>query len=180
MVIAINAVMFVAEMVGGQLADSRALQADALDFLGDTLTYGLSLAVIGRGLRLRASAAMFKALTLLVMGLGVAFATLWSFFVLNQPAAPVMGSLAVAALAANLASLALLAAYRHGDANVRSVWLCSRNDAFGNIAVMAAAGAVWLSGSPWPDLVVALLMASLFVNSAVKIFRQALAEWRTV
>ena len=175
-VIAINALMFVVEMLAGALARSRALQADALDFLGDTLTYGLSLAVIGKPLKTRARAAVLKGLSLLFMGLWVLGATIWSIFVLGRPVAPVMGGIALLALAANLVSVWLLLPWKDGDANVRSVWLCSRNDAIGNVGVMIAAALVWLTGSPWPDLAFALVMAGLFTSSAVRILRQAGAE----
>ena len=134
-VIAINAVMFVVEMVMGHLAGSRALQADALDFLGDTLTYGISLAVIGASLRIRATAALAKGFSLLAMGLWVFGSTVYSIFILGTPQAGVMGIVGFLALLANVASVLLLINYKDGDANVRSVWLCSRNDAIGNVAV---------------------------------------------
>ena len=175
-VIAINAVMFAVEMAAGALAGSQALKADALDFLGDTITYTLSLYVIGRSVRARASAALFKGLGLALMGLWVFGSTLWQVFVLDQPDAPVMGAVGFLALAANLASVFVLMAYRDGDANVRSVWVCSRNDAIGNVAVIGAAGLVALTGSAWPDLVVAALMAGLFLWSAAQIIRLALDE----
>ena len=138
-VIALNASMFAVEMIGGALAGSRALQADALDFLGDTLTYGMSLAVIGLSLRVRATAALIKGVTLAAMGLWVLGTTVWHVFVLGTPRADVMGLIAFLALAANVASVLILVKYKDGDANVRSVWLCSRNDAIANIAVMLAA-----------------------------------------
>jgi Co/Zn/Cd efflux system component len=175
-VIAINASMFVIEMAAGALAGSQALQADALDFLGDTLTYGISLFVIGMSLRVRATAALFKGLSLGAMGLWVFGSTLWQVFVLGVPNAPVMGAVGFLALAANVASVLILLRWRDGDANVRSVWLCSRNDAIGNLAVIGAAGGVWLTATPWPDLVVAGLMAALFLWSALQIIRQALEE----
>jgi len=175
-VIAINAVMFVVEMTAGAIAGSQALQADALDFLGDTLTYGISLFVIGMSLRVRATAALFKGLSLGAMGLWVFGSTLWQVFVLGVPNAPVMGAVGFLALAANVASVLVLLRWRDGDANVRSVWLCSRNDAIGNVAVIGAAGGVWLTATPWPDLVVAGLMAALFLWSALQIIRQALEE----
>ncbi|WP_040650510.1 cation transporter [Roseovarius sp. 217] len=178
MVIAINATMFGVEMVAGQAAQSQALKADALDFLGDALTYGLSLAVIGMSMRVRATAALFKGLSLMAMGLWVLGTTVYRVFYLGVPEAGIMGSIGFLALAANVASVLLLMAYKDGDANVRSVWLCSRNDAIGNVAVMVAALAVWGAGSGWPDLIVAGLMASLFVNSAQQIIRQALDERR--
>lgn len=177
-VIALNAAMFVIEMITGYLAGSRALQADALDFLGDTLTYGISLAVIGSSLRVRATAALAKGISLLVMGLWVFGSTIYSVFVLGVPEAHVMGVVGFLALLANLASVLLLVSYKDGDANVRSVWLCSRNDAVGNVAVMIAAVGVWGTSTGWPDLIVAGLMATLFISSAVQILAQATREWR--
>ena len=177
-VIALNASMFAVEMVGGAMAGSQALQADALDFLGDTLTYGMSLAVIGLSLRVRATAALIKGATLALMGLWVLGATVWHVFVLGTPRAEVMGLIGFLALAANVASVLILIKYKDGDANVRSVWLCSRNDAIGNIAVMLAALGVWGTATGWPDVIVAAILASLFLNSASKILRQALDEWR--
>ncbi len=178
LVIALNAAMFVVEMVAGQAAGSKALQADALDFFGDAVTYGLSLAVIGAPLRTRALAALFKGASLFLMGVGVAATTLYQVFVVGVPQASVMGSVGFLALAANLASVFLLVRYKDGDANVRSVWLCSRNDAIGNVAVILAALGVWGTATAWPDLVVAGLMASLFLSSAFQILMQALQEYR--
>lgn len=175
-VIAINAAMFGVETAGGMLAGSQALRADALDFLGDAFTYGLSLAVIGSPLLWRARAALFKGASLAVMGLWVLASTAYQVLVLGVPAPEVMGMIGLLALAANLTSVLLLLRYRDGDANVRSVWLCSRNDAIGNVAVMLAAGLVALSGSAWPDLVVAALLAALFLRSALLITRQAILE----
>ncbi len=178
-VIAINAVMFAVEMVAGHLAGSQALQADALDFLGDTLTYGLSMAVIGASLRVRAYAALIKGLSLLAMGLWVFGTTIYTVFLLGVPQAQVMGAIGFLALAANVTSVLLLVKYKDGDANVRSVWLCSRNDAIGNVAVMLAALAVWGTQTGWPDVIVAALMAGLFTWSAVQILAQAVGEWRS-
>jgi Co/Zn/Cd efflux system component len=177
-VIVINASMYVVEMGAGVLAGSQALQADALDFMGDTLTYGLSLAVIGLSLRVRATAAIIKGFTLALMGLWVFGSTVWHSFVLGMPRAEVMGLIALLALAANLASVLILIKYKDGDANVRSVWLCSRNDAIGNVAVMLAALGVWGAASRWPDVLVAIVLAFLFLHSATKVLRQALEEWR--
>jgi len=176
LVIAINASMFLVEMTAGALAGSQALQADALDFLGDTLTYGISLLVIGRPLATRATAALVKGLSLGAMGLWVFAATAYQVLVLGVPDAGVMGVVGFLALAANVASVLILLRYKDGDANVRSVWLCSRNDAIGNVAVMAAALAVFATGTAWPDLVVAAAMAGLFLWSARAIIVQALAE----
>ena len=178
LVIAINALMFAVEMTAGQLAGSQALQADALDFFGDTMTYGLSLAVIGCTLATRARAALFKGISLLFMGIWVLGATAWQVLVLGVPSAPIMGAIGFLALVANLLSVLLLVRYKDGDANVRSVWLCSRNDAISNVIVMIAAAGVWGTNSGWPDLAVAAIMATLFLSSAVQILKQSLAEYR--
>jgi Co/Zn/Cd efflux system component len=175
-VIALNASMFVVEMVAGRLAGSLALQADALDFFGDALTYGISMAVIGASLRVRSTAAMIKGLSLLAMGLWVFGSTLYTVFFVATPEAEVMGVVGFLALLANLASVLLLVPYKDGDANVRSVWLCSRNDAIGNIAVMIAALGVWGTATGWPDLIVAAVMAGLFLTSSWQIIGQALSE----
>lgn len=178
-VIALNAGMFAVEMTAGQLAGSKALQADALDFFGDALTYGISLAVIGRSLRVRSTAALAKGLSLLLMGLWVFGSTLYEVFLVGVPQAQIMGVVGFLALLTNLASVLLLVRYKDGDANVRSVWLCSRNDAIGNIAVMAAALGVWGTATGWPDLIVAGIMAALFLSSAYQIIVQAMVERRT-
>jgi len=175
-VIAINATMFAVEMGAGVHAGSQALQADALDFLGDTLTYGLSLVVIGHALALRARAALFKGATLALMAVWVFGATIWRVFVLGVPDEVIMGTVGLLACAANIASVLILLRFREGDANVRSVWLCSRNDAIGNLAVVGAALAVGITGTGWPDLIVAAAMAGLFLQSAVRITVQALGE----
>lgn len=178
-VIALNAAMFAVEMTAGALARSQALQADALDFLADTMTYGLSLAVIGASLRTRATAALGKGASLSLISLWVLGSTIYRAFFLSLPRAEVMGAVAVLALAANAASVILLVRYKDGDANIRSVWLCSRNDAIGNIVVMIAALGVWGSRTAWPDLAVAGFMASLFLSSSVQILRQAWREYRS-
>ena len=175
-VIAINGVMFFVEMSAGIGAQSQALQADALDFLGDTLTYGISLWAIGKSIQLRSNVALFKGYSLLIMALWVFGSTMYRFFVLNSPDAQTMGAIALLAFAANVVSVLLLMRYKDGDANVRSVWLCSRNDAIGNLVVLIAASGVWVSGSAIPDLVVAFILASLFLSSALQIIKQAKRE----
>ncbi len=175
-VIAINAIMFLVEMPMGFVGQSQALKADALDFLGDTLTYTISLAVIGKSLSLRAKVAMAKGISLAAMGLWVLGSTVYSVFYMQEPMPLVMGYVGAAALVANLASVLLLLRFKDGDANVRSVWLCSRNDAIGNVLVMVAASGVWFSGTGWPDLIVAAFMASLFLSGAFTIIRQARHE----
>jgi cation diffusion facilitator family transporter len=175
-VIALNAIMFVVEITAGHYAKSQALQADALDFLGDALTYGISLAVIGASTQARTNAALAKGISLLLMGLWVFGSTVYRVFFFGVPEAEIMGIIGFLALMTNLASVLLLVRYKDGDANVRSVWLCSRNDAIGNVAVMFAALGVWGTATGWPDLIVAAIMASLFLSSAFQIVRQALAE----
>ena len=179
-VIALNAVMFAVEMTAGHMAKSQALQADALDFLGDALTYGISLAVIGASVRVRTTAALAKGISLLLMGLWVFGSTVYRVFYVGVPAAEIMGVIGFLALLTNLASVLLLVRYKDGDANVRSVWLCSRNDAIGNVAVMIAALGVWGTATGWPDLIVATIMAGLFLSSAFQIVRQALSERREI
>jgi Co/Zn/Cd efflux system component len=175
-VIVLNAVMFAVEMTAGALSGSRALQADALDFAADALTYALSLWVIGRSIRLRARIAQLKGLSLAVMALWVLGLAIRDALAPGLPRAEVMGAVGVAALAANVLSVLILMRWRDGDANVRSVWLCSRNDAIGNVAVMAAAVLVAVTHSGWPDLIVAGLMAGLFLTSSLQILKKAAHE----
>ncbi len=179
LVIAINAAMFLVEMGAGALAGSNALQADALDFLADSATYGISLAVIGASVRTRGLAAIGKAASLGLMSFWVLAATGYHVLIVGVPRAEVMGLVGILALAANVASVLVLMRYKDGDANVRSVWLCSRNDAIGNVAVMLAALAVWATATKWPDLIVAALMAGLFFYSSVRILQQSSHEMRS-
>ncbi len=177
LVAGLNGAMFLVEMIAGQAAGSQALQADALDFLGDSLTYGLSLWAISRPPSWRARTAMLKGVSLLVMALWVLGSTLAE--AVSPTAVPghvTMGLVGALALAVNLGSVLLLMAWRDGDANVRSVWLCSRNDAIGNVVVMLAALGVWGSATAWPDLIVAALMAGLFLSSAWQILVRARRE----
>lgn len=176
-VIAINAAMFVVEMTAGELAGSKSLQADALDFLGDALTYGLSLYVIGMSLKVRSTAALLKGFSLLAMGIWVLTSTAYQMLTVGLPDAQIMGGVGFMALVANMASVLLLMRYKDGDANVRSVWLCSRNDAIGNVAVLIASVIVYFVQSGWPDLIVALFMSLLFLRSAQQILRQAWQEY---
>jgi len=177
-VTAVNIGMFFVEIIAGELAGSQALKADALDFAADGATYALSFWAIGRPLAVRAGAAFIKGLSLLAIGLWVAATTLYQLFVFGIPAAGVMSLIGLLALAANLFSVWLLMAYKDGDANVRSVWLCSRNDAIGNVAVVIAAGFVFVLGNGVPDLIVAGVMATLFLSSATQILMQSYKEWR--
>lgn len=172
----INGVMFAVEIVAGIAADSRALQADALDFLGDSANYAISLGVAGMALAWRARAALAKAMTMLAFGLWVFGSAVWGFVTGSAPHAETMGAVGALALAANIVVALMLFRYRTGDANMRSVWICSRNDAIGNIAVMGAALGVFGTGQSWPDLAVAAIMAGLAIWGSIEVFRHARGE----
>jgi Co/Zn/Cd efflux system component len=175
-VLVINAVMFVVEIGAGLAAGSASLQADALDFLGDAGNYIISLAVLGMALRYRAMAALAKGLTMGAFGLWVVGTVVWHAAMGTVPEPITMGIVGVAALIANAACAVLLYAYRDGDANMQSVWICSRNDVLGNLAVLLAALGVFGTGTGWPDLVVAAIMASLALQGAIVVIRQAGVE----
>ncbi|MFD1767248.1 cation transporter [Sphingorhabdus buctiana] len=172
----VNAAMFLIEMAAGAAADSRALQADALDFLGDTANYAVSLAVVGAVLAWRARAALVKSLFMLGFAGWVFGSAVFAFFAGSAPDPQTMGVIGALALAANVGVALLLYRYRTGDANMRSVWICSRNDAIGNVAVMLAALGVFGTGSAWPDLIVASIMAGLALTGGFQVFRQATGE----
>jgi Co/Zn/Cd efflux system component len=175
-VLAVNATMFVAEIAAGVAAGSLALQADSLDFLGDAATYGISLFVLSRSLRWRAGAALAKGGAMFAIGLIILASAAVSFTSDAPPAHTTMGAVGALALAANLACAALLYRFRAAESNLRSAWLCSRNDAIGNVAVLAAAAGVWGTATHWPDLAVGVGMAALAMTASVQILRQALAE----
>lgn len=177
-VLLINLVMFLVEASAGWGAQSVSLQADALDFLGDSINYATALYVLAKSLSWRAGAALIKGLAMLGFGFLVLAATLYNAISGASPEAPVMGIIGVLALLANLGAALLLFRFRRGDANLRAVWLCSRNDAVGNLAVLAAAGGVALTGGAWPDLGVGLIMATLAVWAGQSVLRQALGELR--
>lgn len=176
----INGGMFAVEIVAGVAADSRALQADALDFLGDAANYAISLGVAGMALAWRARAALVKAATMLAFGIAVLASTIWGMATGTAPHAETMGLVGAAALVANVVVALMLYRWRTGDANMRSVWLCSRNDAIGNLAVLAAALGVFGTGQGWPDLAVAAIMAGLAIWAGIEVFRQARGELRDV
>jgi Co/Zn/Cd efflux system component len=177
-VLAINAVMFAVEIGAGLAAGSAALQADALDFLGDAANYGISLFVVGMALRYRAMAALAKGTTMGLFGLWVTGTVLWHAAHGTLPSAFTMGAVGVAALAANAATFGLLWAYRGGDANMRSAWICTRNDVLGNLAVLLAAAGVFGTGTGWPDIIVAAIMAGLALQGAWIVVKQSLGELR--
>jgi len=175
----INAGMFLVEIVAGVAAGSASLQADALDFFGDAANYGISLSVLSMSLHRRAMAAMLKGATMGAFGLWVMGSAVWHLLNGIVPEAFTMGAVGVAALVANVAVAVMLYAFRNGDSNLRSVWICSRNDALGNLAVLGAASGVFATGSGWPDFVVAGIMAVLAIWGAAQVLRHALAEMRT-
>ncbi|MBY8825685.1 cation transporter [Sphingomonas colocasiae] len=172
----LNAAMFFVEFGMGASADSRALQADALDFLGDAANYAISLGVAGMALAWRARTALLKGVTILGFGLWVLGSAAWAFVTGTAPEPVAMGVIGTLALIVNLVVALMLYRYRTGDANMRSVWICSRNDAIGNIAVLAAALGVAGTGSALPDLIVALLMAVLGISGGWQVIRAALGE----
>lgn len=175
----VNFTMFLVEIGAGVQAGSLSLLADAADFAGDALNYAVSLAVLASALAWRARAAVFKAATMIGFGLYVLGSAVWSVWNGELPQAVTMGAVALLALAANVAVAWMLYAFREGDANMRSVWLCSRNDAIGNVAVLLAALGVFGTGSAWPDLVVASLMATLALHGGWTVLRQARNELDT-
>lgn len=176
----INAAMFVVEAVGGWRADSVSLLADAVDFFGDAANYGVSLLVLGMALQWRARAALLKGLSMGVFGVFVLGRAIWSASSGAMPEPVTMGTIGSLALVANVVVALMLYAWREGDANMRSVWLCSRNDAIGNLAVMVAAFGVFGTGSAWPDLAVASVMALLALSAARAVVLQARLELQPV
>jgi cation diffusion facilitator family transporter len=177
-VLAINAVMFVVEITAGTLARSTALTADSLDMLGDALAYGLSLYVLGKGARLNAFAALFKGGLMTALGLMVLGQALFRAFNPSLPVPETVGAVGLLALTANLVCLALLWKSRGDDLNMRSVWLCSRNDILVNLGVLVSAAAVHFTQSRWPDIGVGVLVAVLVLSSSWGVLRRAYAQLR--
>ncbi len=178
-VLAINLIMFAVEIGAGWRAQSLALQADALDFLGDSVNYAVALFVLGRSLAWRAGTALAKGAVMFGFGVFLAGASVTLALAGSAPEASVMGVVGALALAANVICALMLFGFRGADANLRAVWLCSRNDAIGNLAVLAAAAGVFASGTAWPDLLVGLIMAALAVWAGLSVMRQARAELAT-
>jgi Co/Zn/Cd efflux system component len=177
-VLGINTVMFLVEIGAGLAAGSASLQADALDFLGDAANYGISLLVVGMALRYRAMAAFAKGVSMGAFGLWVIATVIWYAVHGTLPSAVTMGAVGFAALTANAVSFGILWLYRTGDANMRSAWICTRNDVLGNIAVLLAALGVFGTGTGWPDIMVATTMAALALQGASTVLRQSLGELR--
>ncbi len=178
-VFSVNLLMFIVEFFTAFFANSVSLQADALDFLADSITYGVTLMVLSSSLKVRARVAMLKGISMGVLGLWI-FAR--AFLNMSEdivPLAAVMGSIGLIALIANVFSALILFKFRQGDSNMRSIWLCSRNDAIGNLAIMIAASGVFALNSGWPDFIVAILMASLSSVASFQIIKQASSELAT-
>ena len=175
-VVLLNVGYGVIEIFGSFLSGSQALQADALDFVGDGLISFLGLIAVGWGLAARAKAALLQGVFLGLLGLGVIGSTLYRVFVEHEPETLLMGGFAVVAFIVNVAAALVLLPHRKGDANMRAVWLFSRNDAIGNLAVVVAAVLVWALSSSWPDLLVAFAVAGLFLQSAWSIIRDARSD----
>ena len=171
-----NAVMFAVELISGLHANSVSLLADAVDFAGDAANYGISLAVLGMAVVWRSRAALIKGLSMGAYGAFVLAHVVWNITSRTVPEPTTMGVVATLALGVNVAVALMLYAYREGDANMRSVWLCSRNDAIGNLAVIGAAMAVGWLHSGWPDALIALLMGLLALSSSISVVKQARAE----
>ncbi|WP_151810242.1 cation transporter [Acinetobacter bereziniae] len=172
----INLAMFFVELIGGAYAHSSALWADSLDFFGDAVNYAVSLAVLGASLYWRATVALFKGAIMAIFGLVVIAKTVYAYIQGIPPEAITMGVIGVLALIANVISAVVLYAFRDGDSNMQSVWLCSRNDAIGNVAVIFAAIGVFGTGSMFPDLIVAVIMATLGLTGGYQVIKKANQE----
>jgi len=177
-VLVINVLLFVVIVVAAVYGNSTALLADSLDNLGDALTYGLSLVAVSRGAAAKAKVALFKGGLILLATVAVAAQIVYKLFVPSAPLFEIMGTFSLLGLAANSMCLFLLWRHREDDVNMSSVWECSRNDIASNLSVFVAAGAVWLTGSGWPDIVVALGLVWLLMRSALRVISSALAQLR--
>jgi Co/Zn/Cd efflux system component len=177
-VLGINAVMFLVIIAAALYSNSTALLADSLDNLGDALTYGLSLYAVSKSTAVKAKVALFKGGLIFLAAIAVAAQVIYKLFVPSLPLFEVMGAFSLLDLAANSLCLFLLWRHRREDVNMSSVWECSRNDIVSNLAVFAAAGAVWLTGSGWPDMAVALGLVAFLMRSAIRVIASAMAEYR--
>lgn len=175
----INAIMFFAEVVSSYYSNSVSLLADSIDFFGDAANYAISLFVLNLSLQVRAKASLLKAASMGIFGIGVIGSIIYQVIAKDMPHAETMGIVGVAALFANVFVATILFRYREGDSNMRSVWLCTRNDAIGNILVVIAAAAVSVTGTMWPDLIVGLIMGVLGISAAIRIYKHARQELKT-
>jgi len=179
-VLGINAVMFIVELVAGLISDSVSLLADSLDMLGDALVYGVSIYVVARGARMKAKAALLKGGIMAAFGLFVLGQAAYKIVFPQLPMFEAIGAIGLLALAANLVCFVLLWRHRADDINMSSVWLCSRNDIIANVSVLFAAAGVWLTYSAWPDILVGLALAALFLRSAFFVLRGSISELRAI
>ncbi|OGS95165.1 MAG: cation transporter [Gallionellales bacterium RIFCSPLOWO2_12_FULL_57_18] len=175
-VLGINAAMFVVELTAGLISNSVSLLADSLDMLGDALVYGFSLYVVARGSRMKAKAALFKGVIMAAFGFFVLGQAIYRIIYPQIPVFEVIGLIGLLALATNGVCFFLLWRHRADDINMSSIWLCSRNDIIANVSVLFASAGVWLARSGWPDIVVGLALAALFLRSALSVLRDAIAE----
>ena len=173
-----NFAMFIVEITASRIGDSMSLQADALDFFGDSANYAISLFVVGMALTARAKASLFKGATMALFGSWIIGSAMYRALAGSEPEPMTMSTIAMLALTVNVAVAAMLFRFRDGDSNRQSIWLCSRNDAIGNIAVILAAAGVFVSGSRWPDLIVAAIIAALNISAALRVVRLAREELR--
>ncbi|MEY3901012.1 MAG: hypothetical protein RL189_318 [Pseudomonadota bacterium] len=174
--LAINATLFFAELIGGLIAGSIAVTSDSLDMLGDAIAYGSSLYVIHKGARAKALSASLKGFIMIACAVGVLLQAGWKIFYRTPPETLMMGGLTLVALLANVTCLILLTRHRHDDVNMSSVWICSRNDLIANTSVLAAAGLVAMTNSAWPDIVVGLGIALLFLKSGINVLKTSRLE----
>ena len=179
-VLGINAVMFIVELTAGLIGGSVSLLADSLDMLGDALVYGFSIYVVARGARMKARAALLKGGIMAAFGLFVLGQAIYRIIFPQLPMFEAIGAIGLLALAANSICFALLWRHRGDDLNMSSVWLCSRNDMIANVSVLFAAVGVWLTHSGWPDILVGLALAALFLRTALHVLREATAELRAI
>jgi Co/Zn/Cd efflux system component len=179
-VLGINAVMFIVELTAGLISGSVSLLADSLDMLGDALVYGFSIYVVARGARMKAIAALFKGGIMAVFGLFVLGQAVYRIVFPQVPVFEAIGAIGLLALVANSICFVLLWRHRADDINMSSVWLCSRNDIVANVSVLFAAAGVWLTDSGWPDILVGLALAALFLRSALFVLRGVITELRAI
>lgn len=178
-VLLINAAMFVAEFSMGIISRSTALLADSLDMLGDAVVYGFSLYVLHKSERMRATAALLKGMVIFAFGVGVLIETVRRTFAAAPPIAETMGIMGMIALAANALCLVLLTRHKNDDVNMRSTWICSRNDIISNVGVLLAAVAVWITGSKWPDIIIGFVISGIFLRSALPVLIESAAAMKT-